>query len=256
MKLTFLGTGTSQGVPVIACHCEVCRSADERDRRLRTSAMLEVEAGGSTKRLLFDIGPDFRQQMLRHEVERLDAILITHAHRDHVAGIDDIRALNYVQHGELAVYLNAEAQRALVRDYAYIFSPHQYPGLPEAHLHTVQGEFEVEGIRIMPIRVMHKDLPVLGYRVGEMAYITDANRIEEEELGKLAGLKVLVINALRQEHHWSHFNLEEALGIIEQVKPQRAYLTHISHEMGCYAQVEPTLPSNVHLAYDNLEVKI
>lgn len=256
MRLTFLGTGTSQGVPVIACHCEVCQSDDDRDKRLRTSALLTVDEGCNERHLLFDIGPDFRQQMLRHGVERIDAILITHAHRDHVAGIDDIRALNYVQHGEMAVYLNEEARRAVERDYAYIFSPHQYPGLPEAKLNVVDGEFEAAGVRVVPVRVMHKDLPVLGYRIGPMAYITDANRIENSELEKLMGVEVMVINALRKEKHWSHFCLDEALEVVARVKPQRAYLTHVSHELGRYAQVEKELPEGVFLAYDNMEVEI
>lgn len=254
MKLTFLGTGTSQGVPVIACGCRVCRSSDERDHRLRTSAMLETDAG---KRILFDIGPDFRQQMLRHAVKGLDAILVTHAHRDHVAGLDDVRSFNYVQHKNMDVYLNREAKNALLRDYKYIFEYHQYPGLPEADLHEVgDAPFEAAGETVVPIRAMHKDLPVLGYRVGELAYITDANHIALEELAKLDGLKVLVLNALRKEKHFSHYSLPEALEVIGEVKPERAFLTHISHEMGLHAEVAAELPDGVALAYDNLEVII
>ena len=254
MKLTFLGTGTSQGVPVIACKCNVCRSADEHDRRLRTSALLTTDTG---RNILFDIGPDFRQQMLRHQVDHLDAILITHAHRDHVGGLDDIRSFNYVQHRNMDIYLNGEAKRALLRDYAYIFAHHEFPGLPEADLHGV-GEvpFEAAGERVVPIKAMHKDLPILGYRVGDMAYITDANHIEPEELDKLKGLKVLVLNALRKEKHFSHFCLSEALEVIGKVNPQRAFLTHISHEMGLHAETMEELPAGVRLAYDNLEVEI
>lgn len=218
--------------------------------------MLSVEVAGVERRILFDIGPDFRQQMLRHSVEHLDAILITHAHRDHVAGLDDIRALNYVQQGAIDVYLNQEARFSLERDYAYIFSPHEYPGLPEARLKVVEDEFEVAGVEVQPIKVMHKDLPVLGYRVGKMAYITDANHIEDKELAKLNGLDVLVINALRREKHFSHFCLPEALEVVEKVKPKRAYLTHISHELGRYVAVESELPEGVHLACDNMEVEI
>ncbi len=252
MRLTFLGTGTSQGVPVIACRCRVCRSGDSRDRRLRTSALLEVEG----RNILFDIGPDFRQQMLREDVGRLDAILITHAHRDHVGGLDDIRSFNYVQHSKMDVYLNAEARFAIERDYHYIFEPHQYPGLPEADLHTVEALFTAAGVEVMPVKAMHKDLPVLGYRIGAMAYITDANYMAPAEIAKLKGVKVLVINALRREKHFSHYSLPEALAVIEEVAPERAYLTHMSHEMGLHEEVSATLPPHVALAYDGLKVEI
>ena len=215
--------------------------------------MLSTDKG---KRILFDIGPDFRQQMLLHDVMGLDAILVTHAHRDHVAGLDDVRAFNYVQHQNMEVYLNDVARQALLRDYKYIFEPHQYPGLPEATLHTVDAPFEAAGEQIVPIRAMHKDLPILGFRVGKMAYITDANHMEEEEMEKLRGLKVLVINALRKEKHFSHYCLPEALEVIERLCPERAFLTHISHEMGLHAEVDAELPKGVSLAYDNLEVEI
>lgn len=252
MRLTFLGTGTSQGVPVIACRCRVCRSGDSRDRRLRTSALLEAEG----RNILFDIGPDFRQQMLREDVGRLDAILITHAHRDHVGGLDDIRSFNYVQHSKMNVYLNAEARFAIERDYHYIFEPHQYPGLPEADLHTVEAPFTAAGVEVVPVKAMHKDLPVHGYRIGAMAYITDANYMAPAEIAKLKGVKVLVINALRREKHFSHYSLPEALAVIEEVAPERAYLTHMSHEMGLHEEVSATLPPHVALAYDGLKVEI
>ena len=252
MRLTFLGTGTSQGVPVIACHCRVCRSGDSRDRRLRTSALLEMEG----RNILFDIGPDFRQQMLREDVGHLDAILITHAHRDHVGGLDDIRSFNYVQHSKMNVYLNAEARHAIERDYHYIFEPHQYPGLPEADLHTVEAPFTAAGVEVTPVKAMHKDLPVLGFRIGTLAYITDANYMAPEEMAKLKGVKVLVINALRREKHFSHYSLPEALEVIETVAPERAYLTHMSHEMGLHEEVSATLPPHVALAYDGLKVEI
>ena len=252
MRLTFLGTGTSQGVPVIACRCRVCRSGDSRDRRLRTSALLEVEG----RNILFDIGPDFRQQMLREDVGRLDAILITHAHRDHVGGLDDIRSFNYVQHSKMDVYLNAEARFAIERDYHDIFEPHHDPGVPAPDLHAVEPPFAAAGVEVVPVKAMHKDLPVLGYRIGAMAYITDANYMAPAEIAKLKGVKVLVINALRREKHFSHYSLPEALAVIEEVAPERAYLTHMSHEMGLHEEVSATLPPHVALAYDGLKVEI
>lgn len=254
MKLTFLGTGTSQGVPVIACHCEVCTSTDVHNSRLRTSALLETDQG---KNILFDIGPDFRQQMLTNHVGHIDAILITHAHRDHVAGLDDIRSFNYVQHQNMEIFLNQEARTAIERDYRYIFVPHEFPGLPEATLHTVgETPFQAAGIEVVPIKAMHKDLPILGYRIGPLAYITDANHIAPAEMEKMKGVEVMVINALRRTKHFSHFSLPEALEVINSISPRNAYITHISHEMGLHADVEATLPANVHLAYDNLNITI
>jgi phosphoribosyl 1,2-cyclic phosphate phosphodiesterase len=249
-----LGTGTSQGVPVIACHCNVCRSSDERDTRLRTSALLTTD---NNSNILFDIGPDFRQQMLHHSVEHLDAILITHAHRDHVGGLDDIRSFNYVQHSKMNVYLNNEAKTALLRDYRYIFENHQFPGLPEADLHEVGAEpFLAAGETVMPIRAMHKDLPILGYRIRNFAYITDANYIAPSEMEKLKGVEILVINALRKAKHFSHYSLPEALEVIGQIQPKQSYITHISHEMGLHSEVEKELPDGVHQAYDNLQIDI
>lgn len=259
MYLAFLGTGTSQGVPVIACHCNVCQSDDQRDKRLRSSVLV---SGNDGTNILIDIGPDFRQQMLLNNVQHLEAILITHAHRDHVGGIDDIRPLNWVQKRKMDVYANNEAIRSLTHDYHYIFEYHQYPGLPEVTLYDVsQAEpFQVGSMTVTPVKGMHKDLPVLGFRIDEsqrhLAYITDMNHIDDDELKKLDGLDVLVINALRHEKHFSHFCLPEALDIIDRCQPQKAFLTHMSHEMGLHAVVDQTLPDNVRLAYDNLKINI
>lgn len=255
MRLIFLGTGTSQGVPVIACKCRVCQSDDTHDKHLRTSALVEMDDG---KNILIDIGPDFREQMLRERVSYLDGILITHAHRDHVGGIDDIRAFNWVQQQKMEIYCNREARVSIERDYHYIFGYHEFPGLPEANLHELSGEEKVmvAGHEVLPIKAMHKDLPVLGYRIGKLAYITDANKIEPNELTKLEGVDTLVINALRKQKHFSHFCLPEALEIIEQVKPRVAYLTHMSHEMGLWAETSQQLPGNVYLAYDGLKIEI
>ena len=255
MRLTFLGTGTSQGVPVIACGCAVCQSQDNRDRHLRTSALVETDEG---KNILIDIGPDFREQMLREKVSHLDSILITHAHRDHVGGLDDIRSFNYVQHCKMEIFCNREARTAIERDYHYIFAYHEFPGLPEANLHEVSGDepFEAAGVEVIPVKAMHKDLPILGYRIGKLGYITDANHIEPRELDKLRGVDVLVVNALRKTKHFSHFCLEEALEVIKEVKPNRAYITHVSHEMGLYAEVNGELPEGVQIACDGEKVTI
>ena len=243
------------GVPVIACQCNVCQSADSHDKHLRTSALIQTDAG---ENILIDIGPDFREQMLREKVMHLDGILITHAHRDHVGGLDDIRSFNYVQHRDMDLYCNHEARVAIERDYHYIFTYHQFPGLPEARIHELSGDesFPLGSVEVMPIKAMHKDLPVLGYRIGKLGYVTDANHIEPSEIEKLKGVEVLVINALRKTKHFSHFCLPEALEIINSVAPKQAYLTHLSHEMGLYAEVSKELPPNVHLAYDGLRVDI
>jgi phosphoribosyl 1,2-cyclic phosphate phosphodiesterase len=233
----------------------VCQSQDKRDRHLRTSALVETDEG---KNILIDIGPDFREQMLREKVSHLDSILITHAHRDHVGGLDDIRSFNYVQHCKMEIFCNHEARTAIERDYHYIFAYHEFPGLPEANLHEVSGDepFEAAGVEVMPVKAMHKDLPILGYRIGKLGYITDANHIEPRELDKLKGVDVLVVNALRKTKHFSHFCLDEALEVIKEVKPNRAYITHVSHEMGLYAEVNGELPEGVQIACDGEKVTI
>jgi phosphoribosyl 1,2-cyclic phosphate phosphodiesterase len=251
VKITFLGTGTSQGVPVIACDCKTCQSDDSHDKRLRTSLLLE-EDGIS---LLFDAGPDFRQQMLREHVIRLDAILLTHEHKDHIAGLDDVRAFNYKSQDAIDIYSEERVLKALRKEYSYVFSEFQYPGIPKMRLNPIDDQsFGVKGIRIEPVRVFHYRLPVYGFRVGNFAYITDANYIPEESKEKLYGIKYLVINALRKEKHISHFSLREAIDFIREISPKKSFITHISHQMGLHAEVLKELPQGITLAYDGLSV--
>lgn len=252
MKITMLGSGTSQGVPVIACQCEVCKSENSKDKRLRCSILIETD----DQNLVVDTGPDFRQQMLRAEVSDLDAVLFTHEHKDHLAGLDDIRAFNFKNGGKaMSIYATENVQKALKREFAYVFADTKYPGVPEVNLHTIDKMvFKVNDLPITPIQVMHYKMPVLGFRIGNFTYITDANYISEEEKEKVKGSKVLVLNALRQEPHISHFNLEEALALIEELKVDQAYLTHISHLMGKHDDISKLLPDNVALAYDGLVI--
>lgn len=253
MKLTILGSGTSQGIPVIACECEVCRSTDTRDKRLRCSAMLEI--GGQN--ILIDAGPDFRYQMLRAGVKDLRAILLTHEHKDHIGGLDDVRAFNWVKKGAVDVYADPRTEEVVRKDYSYAFGENRYPGVPEIDLHTVGEEsFHIDDIEFIPIQVMHYKLPVLGYRTGNFAYLTDANYISEASMKKLAGVEYLVINALRKEPHLSHFTLAQALEVTKALGVKHAWLTHIGHQMGLAAEVAKELPSNVSLAYDTLQVEI
>ena len=254
MKLTFLGTGTSQGVPVIACPCEVCASEDPCDKRLRCSALLQID----NQNIVFDSGSDFRQQMLRAGLKKLDAILFTHGHKDHTAGLDDVRAYNYVMQRPMDIYAEERVQKVLRREFAYIFDENKYPGVPELNIHTIDEKtsFTIGSVHITPIRAMHLHLPVLGFRVQRFAYLTDVNKISDEEKGKLYGLSCFVINGLRKEPHLSHFSLDESLALIDELKPERAYITHISHQMGFHRQVQSELPPNVFLAYDFLELTI
>ena len=253
MKVTFLGTGTSQGVPVIGCTCEVCRSLDYRDKRLRASIHISI----NNQSLVVDTGPDFRQQMLRENISRLDAVLLTHAHRDHTAGIDDVRAYNFLQNMDMPVYGTSDTLNQIQSDFAYIFGPDHYPGLPKLDLRTItEQKFQINTIEITPLPVMHLRLPVLGFRIGDFSYITDANHIPEATHEKLKGTKVLVINALQKEQHISHFNLKEAIEVVKKINPAKAYFTHISHKMGLHATVSKELPDNIELAIDGLQISL
>ncbi|MBP3253793.1 MAG: MBL fold metallo-hydrolase [Bacteroidales bacterium] len=261
-KVTFLGTGTSLGVPIPGCKCEVCSSNDKRDKRLRTSCLITFEnivnkTALRPLQIAIDAGPDFRYQMLRADVQHLDAILITHEHRDHTAGLDDVRAYNYLQQKAMPLYGNKKALQGVEKMMYYAFHP-MYPGVPEFELHFLDVNndkyFTVGGIDIVPIEVMHAKLPVLAYRIGNFAYITDAKTISEKEKQKLNGVKTLVVNALREEEHFSHFTLQQALDLIEEIKPDVAYLTHMSHLMGPYETFQKRLPANVFLAYDGLQI--
>ena len=234
MKITVLGTGTSQGVPVIACNCPVCQSADSRDNRLRCSIL--VEAGGTV--LLVDAGPDFRQQMLRYQVTDLDAVLLTHEHADHIFGLDDIRSFNWVRKAPMDIWCERRVADNLKTIFRYAFAEIKYPGTPQMELIDVDGApFRVQNIEVIPIRLYHHKLPVFGFRFGKFAYLTDFSRIEPDELAKLAGIEVLIICALRKKSHISHLNLAEALDLIEQIAPKKTYLTHMSHEMGFHAEL-------------------
>ncbi len=253
MKVTFLGTGTSQGVPLIGCNCEVCHSVDEKDKRLRTSILIEDRG----KVFVIDTGPDFRQQMLREDIKRLDAVIFTHEHRDHIAGLDDIRAFNFTMKSAMDVYADDNVEKALHRMLWYVFSDVKYPGIPEVTMHRITGEpFDIGQTKFIPILVMHYKLPVWGFRVNNFTYITDANSIPEKEKEKIYGSEVLVINALRREKHISHFSLDEAIEVIQELNPKEAYLTHISHQLGKHADVEKELPTHIHLAYDGLKLSL
>lgn len=253
MRITFLGTGTSQGVPVIGCPCEVCRSLDYRDKRLRTSVHIQL----GEQSLVIDTGPDFRQQMLREKIQRLDAILFTHAHRDHTAGLDDVRAYNFMQEMDMPVYGNEATLDQLKVEYAYAFAKVSYPGIPKLKLNLINDQpFTIDGTVVTPLPVIHYKLPVLGFRIGDFSYITDANYISDETLTRLKGTKVLVLNALQQEPHISHFNLREAIEMVTKIAPEKAYFTHVSHKLGLHATVDRGLPANVLLAFDGLQVEI
>jgi len=251
--ITFLGTGTSQGVPVIGCNCVVCTSNDPADNRLRSSVHILADDIS----IVVDTGPDFRQQMLREDIKELDAVLFTHHHKDHIAGMDDIRSFNFLQRKAIPVYANTLTADQLTVEFAYVFEPNGYGGGPKIQLNEINANpFFIQGIKIDPIPVLHDKLPVLGYRLGNFTYITDANFIDEETFVKIAGTEVLVLNALQKREHPSHFTLEEALLQIERIRPKRAYLTHISHNMGLHKEINRDLPGNVQLAYDGLKLTL
>jgi phosphoribosyl 1,2-cyclic phosphate phosphodiesterase len=253
VKVTFLGTGTSQGVPVIACDCEVCRSIDFKDKRLRSSIHI------ATKELsiVVDIGPDFRQQVLQNHITHLDAILLTHAHKDHTAGLDDVRSFNFKQKMDMPVYAHATVLDQIKAEFSYIFADNKYPGVPRVQPMPIENiPFSIAEETITPIEVLHYKLPVLGFKLNRFAYITDAKTIAPEEKKKLQGLDVLVLNALQHRPHISHLTLSEALELINELKPKKAYLTHISHNLGLTRDVEQTLPNNVQLAYDGLQINL
>ncbi|MEO6303653.1 MAG: MBL fold metallo-hydrolase [Bacteroidia bacterium] len=253
VKITFLGTGTSQGVPIIACECEVCTSLDSRDKRLRSSILVESE----NTRFVIDSGPDFRQQLLRENVKRLDAVVFTHEHKDHIAGLDEVKSFNFINKMVMPVYATKRVQKALHREFAYIFSEEKYPGIPEINVIDFDNDpFYVGDVLLTPINVMHFRLPVKGFRINDFAYITDANFIAEEEKEKLKNLNVLVLNSLRREPHVSHFTFEEAVNMVNELKPRKAYLTHISHQLGLHEHVSKELPANIELAVDGLQLII
>lgn len=253
MRITFLGTGTSQGVPVIACSCKVCQSNDPKDNRLRASLFVESD----DQKIVIDAGPDFRQQMLRANVKHLDSILLTHEHKDHIGGMDDVRAFNYITKKPIDIYSDERVQKAVMREYPYVFSEYKYPGVPQMNLITINEKpFRIGNLNIIPVKVQHYRLPVYGFRFNDFAYITDANYISEESKKKLMGVKYMVVNALRIEKHLSHFNLSEALDLINEISPMKGYITHISHQMGLHSEVSEELPPNAELAYDGLVIDI
>ena len=253
LKITFLGTGTSSGVPMIGCDCAVCTSADKKDNRLRSSIL--IESPNTT--LVVDTGPDFRYQMLRENVKKLDAVLFTHPHKDHMAGLDDVKAYNYFLKKPIDLFADSLTEEALRRDFYYAFADTKYPGIPELNMNTITLEpFIVGDIPVTPILVWHLKMPVMGFRFGTFTYITDANKIEETEKAKIKGSDVLVLNALRKKKHISHFTLDEAIEMVLELNIPTAYFTHISHQLGTHIEISDELPSGIHLAYDGLVLNI
>lgn len=253
MLITLLGTGTSSGVPLIGCTCEVCQSVDFRDKRLRTSVHIAVDG----RSFIIDTGPDFRQQVLRLNLRQLDAVFFTHEHKDHTAGLDEIRAYNFVSGQDIPLYGRPTVLAQLQREFAYIFADNKYPGTPHVRLHAMTNEpFTVQGISIIPIEVMHHKLPVYGYRVRNFTYLTDLNYISDEELEKVKGTDVLVVDALQRQAHISHFTLDQAVAFAERVGAGQTYFVHISHKLGLHREVEKELPANIRLGYDGLQIRL
>jgi phosphoribosyl 1,2-cyclic phosphate phosphodiesterase len=253
LRITFLGTGTSGGVPMIGCSCYVCTSVNGKDKRLRSSILVQ----SNTTTLVVDTTPDFRTQMLRENVKKLDAVIFTHPHKDHIAGLDDIKAYNYFQQKPMEVYANVLTQAALHREFYYIFTDDKYPGIPSVNLNTISDKiFLVGDIPVTPILVYHLNMPVLGFRFGDFTYITDANRIDDTEKEKIKGSSILVLNALRKKGHISHFSLQEAVDLVEELSIPKAWFTHISHQLGLHEEINNELPSNIQLAWDGLKLSV
>jgi phosphoribosyl 1,2-cyclic phosphate phosphodiesterase len=253
LTITFLGSGTSSGVPMIACECPVCTSTDKKDKRLRSSIMVR----SALTTLVVDSTPDFRYQMLRENVKHLDAIVFTHPHKDHIAGLDDVRAYNFFTRRPMEIYANEMTQEVIIREFPYAFADTKYPGVPEIRLNTIAyDDFVVGDIPVSPVLVWHMKMPVLGFRFGDFTYITDANRIDEAEKEKIRGSKVIVINALRKEPHISHFTLDEAVALAKELEVPQAYFTHISHQLGKHADINKELPPGMELAWDGLVLTV
>lgn len=253
VKVRFLGTGTSQGVPVIGCDCEVCKSNDKKDKRLRTSVLVET----SDSVFCIDAGPDFRYQMLREGIKDIDAILISHCHKDHIAGLDDVRAFNFLRKKDMPVYATLRDQKAIQTEFSYAFGENLYPGVPRFRLHTInKADFFINSTKITPIEALHMKMDVRGFRIGDFAYITDTNYIPAESLKKLLDCKVIVLNAVRKQPHTSHYNLEQAVKVLEFLRPEKAYITHLSHIMGKHKDVSEELPEFIELAWDGLVVEL
>lgn len=251
MKITLLGTGTSQGVPVIACNCNVCSSKNFKDKRLRSSVLVETKG----QVIVIDTGPDFRQQMLRENVQKLDAILFTHHHKDHVAGMDDIRAFNFKLRRDMDIYCNEATSHALHKEFPYVFTAKKYPGAPSVKVNIINNEtFLINNIIVIPIRAMHYKLPVLGFRIDNFVYLTDVSFVSNEEKEKMLGADLIVLDALRKKEHISHFNLDQALSLLKELNPKKALLTHISHYMGLNDEVNSELPINVKLGFDGQKI--